>query len=70
MQWMVVVPLEFIAGLHTIRYWDALHHLPDAAVVTVFLIAVFGVNLCGVRAFGEAEFLASVIKASAVVGFM
>lgn len=71
MQWLVIIPLEMLAALKTIKFWDStLHWLPDSAAITVFLVSVFGINLCGVRAFGEAEFVASVIKVSAVVGFM
>lgn len=71
MQWLVVIPLEMIAALRTIKFWSGtLQWLPDSVATTVFLVSVFGINMCGVRAFGEAEFVASIIKISAVVGFM
>lgn len=31
---------------------------------------IFGINLCGVRTYGESEFGASIVKAAAVFGFM
>lgn len=51
-------------------FWRDSLHIPQAAAITVFLVSVFGINMCGVRAFGEAEFVASMIKAAAVMGFM
>lgn len=70
LQWLVVVPLEMIAALRTLVFWRDSLQVPQAASITIFLVSVFGINLCGVRAFGEAEFVASVIKAAAVMGFM
>lgn len=69
MQWLVVIPLEMIAALKTISFWNSLQ-IPHSAVITIFLVSVFGINLCGVRAFGEAEFVASLIKGAAVLGFV
>lgn len=70
MNWLIIVPLEIIAALHILEYWQASLPLSQPLVVTVLLVSVFGINLCGVRAFGEAEFVASVVKAAAVIGFM
>lgn len=64
------MPLELIAAVRVLSYWKSTFQIPEAWSITVFLGAVLSVNLCGVRAFGEAEFMASVIKAAAVVGFM
>lgn len=64
------MPLEIIAALNILHYWNDTLQISEALAVTVFLVSVFGINLCGVRAFGEAEFVASVVKAAAVIGFM
>lgn len=32
--------------------------------------AIFGINLCGVRIYGEAEFVASLLKSAAMFGFV
>lgn len=64
------MPLEIIAALKVLAYWRDTLPVSQPLAVTVFLVSVFGINLCGVRAFGEAEFVASVVKAAAVIGFM
>lgn len=68
--WLIILPLEIIAALHILEYWKASLPLSQPVLVTVLLVSVFSINLCGVRAFGEAEFVASVVKAAAVIGFM
>lgn len=70
MNWLIIVPLEIIAALKVLAYWSDTLKISQPVAVTIFLISVFGINLCGVRAFGEAEFFAAVIKAAAVIGFM
>lgn len=68
LQWLVIIPLENLAAVKTLKFWRGFP-IPDAVSVTIFLLCVFGVNLLGVRAYGEAEFVASFIKIAAVVGF-
>jgi amino acid transporter len=68
MQWIVVLPLEIIAGALTIGYWNP--DLNKAIFVTVFLIIIVGINLAGIKGYGEAEFIFAIIKVTAVVGFM
>ncbi|KAK4150245.1 general amino-acid permease [Chaetomidium leptoderma] len=68
LQWIVVLPLEIIAGALTIEYWDS--SLDKAIFVTVFLIVIVVINLCGIRGYGEAEFLFAIVKVVAVVGFI
>ena len=68
MQWLVVLPLEIVAASITIGYWD--EKLTRAMFVTIFLAAIIGINLFGVRGYGEAEFIFAVIKIVAVIGFM
>jgi yeast amino acid transporter len=68
MQWLGVLPLEIIAASQTIGYWD--DSIPKAVFVTIFLVVILCINLFGVRGYGEAEFVFSIIKVVAVVGFM
>lgn len=68
LQWVVVLPLEIIAGALTIGYWDP--DLPKSVFVTIFLIVIVVINLFGVKGYGEAEFVFAIIKVTAVVGFM
>lgn len=68
MQWLVVLPLEIIAASLTLRYWDG--DLTRAIFVTIFLAAIIIINLFGIKGYGEAEFIFSIIKVIAVISFM
>lgn len=68
MQWLVVLPLEIIAASMTIGYWD--EHLTRAIFVTIFLVTIITINMCGIKGYGEAEFIFSIIKVIAVISFM
>ncbi len=68
MQWLVVLPLEVISASITIDFWN--ESIDHAAFVTLFLVVIISINLFGVKGYGEAEFLFSIIKVTAVIGFM
>jgi amino acid transporter len=68
MQWLVVLPLEIIAASITINFWN--DGIPHVIFVAVFLLVIIGINLIGVKGYGEAEFIFSIIKIIAVIGFM
>jgi amino acid transporter len=68
LQWLIAMPLEVMAASITIQYWDV--PVPQAVFITIFLAAIILVNLGGVKAFGEAEYFFSVMKVTAVIGFM
>jgi amino acid transporter len=68
LQWIVVLPLEIIAGALTIEYWNA--NLDKSIFVTIFLLVIIIINLTGVKGYGEAEFVFAIVKVTAVVGFM
>ncbi|KAM7212965.1 putative amino-acid permease [Rhypophila decipiens] len=68
LQWIVVLPLEIIAGAMTIGYWN--EHINKSIFVTVFLIIIVIINLFGVKGYGEAEFVFAIIKVTAVIGFI
>ncbi|OAQ98676.1 hypothetical protein LLEC1_04258 [Akanthomyces lecanii] len=67
-QWLSVLPLEIIAGALTIEYWN--DRLSKAIFVTIFLVLIAVINLLGVKGYGEAEFVFSTVKVTAIVGFM
>lgn len=67
-QWLFALPLEIIAGALTIQYWN--DHLSKAIFVTIFLVLIAVINLVGIKGYGEAEFVFSTIKVTAIVGFM
>ncbi|KAF5585342.1 amino acid transporter AAT family [Fusarium subglutinans] len=68
LQWLFVLPLEIIAAVLTITYWN--DSVPKAVFVTIFLVFILGINLSNIRIYGEAEFILSIIKVIAVVGFI
>jgi amino acid transporter len=42
----------------------------NAAWVTIFLVLIVIINFFGVKGYGEAEFVFSVVKVTAVIGYM
>ena len=69
LQWLVVLPLEIVAATITIGFWnqDKIH---NGVWVTIFLFLIVLINLFGVKGYGEAEFVCSIIKIIAVIGFI
>lgn len=68
MQWLVVLPLEIVAAAITIDYWNS--GVNKAVWITIFWVLIVAINLFGVKGYGEAEFVFSIIKVIAVIGFM
>ncbi|CAH0016325.1 unnamed protein product [Clonostachys rhizophaga] len=68
MQWLTVLPLEIIAAAMTIGYWD--ERLTRAIFVSVFLTVIILINMFGIKVYGEAEFIFSIIKVVAVISFI
>lgn len=69
MSWLVTLPLEIVAASMTVDYWDK-SGTSNAAWVAIFLVVIVSINLFGVKGYGEAEFVFSLIKVTAVIGFM
>lgn len=65
--WVIVLPLELVASSMTIQFWKS--DINSVVWVAIFYVLIIGLNLCGNKGFGEAEFVASVIKVLGVVGF-
>jgi yeast amino acid transporter len=70
LQWLVTLPLEIVAASITISYWEGARSVNPAAWVTIFLFLIIAINFFGVRGYGEAEFVFSMIKVVAIIGFM
>lgn len=68
LQWLVVLPLEIVAASITVDYWGS--PVSNAAWVAIFLVVIISINFFGVKGYGEAEFVFSIIKVIAVIGFM
>ncbi|KAJ5952478.1 general amino acid permease Gap1-Penicillium chrysogenum [Penicillium vulpinum] len=68
LQWLIVLPLEIVAASITVDYWNS--DVSNAAWVTIFWVVIVSINMFGVRGYGEAEFVFSIIKVIAVIGFI
>jgi GABA permease len=65
--WVVVIPVEAIAGAGVIQRWLP---LPTWQIGTVLMALMTGVNLMSARAYGEFEFWFSSIKVAAIITFI
>ncbi|KAF2418942.1 AAT family amino acid transporter [Tothia fuscella] len=70
LNWLVVLPLELTAASITLSFWPGARSVSPAAFVGIFWAAVVLINLFGVKGYGEAEFVFSIIKVIAVIGFI
>ncbi|KAK6544109.1 glyceraldehyde-3-phosphate dehydrogenase 1 [Orbilia ellipsospora] len=68
LQWLVTVPLEITAATLALNYWGS--SIPIVVWVTLFWIIIIGLNLFGVKGYGEGEFVFSIIKVVAVISFI
>ncbi|EGV61138.1 hypothetical protein CANTEDRAFT_99846 [Yamadazyma tenuis ATCC 10573] len=66
--WLISFPSELIACAMTIQYWN--DTINPAVWIAVFYVIISGINLFGVKGYGEAEFVLSLIKVIAVIGFI
>ncbi|KAJ4286338.1 histidine permease [Kalmusia sp. IMI 367209] len=70
LSWLVTLPLEIVAASITLNFWSGAKETNPAAWVTIFLFVIISINLFGVKGYGEAEFVFSIIKITAVLGFI
>ena len=65
--WVMVIPVEAIAGAGIIRDWIP---LPEWIIGTALMVCMTSVNLMSARAYGEFEFWFSSIKVAAIISFI
>jgi GABA permease len=65
--WIVVVPIEAIAGAQILRLW---FDVPVWQIGLVLMALMTAVNLLSARSYGEFEFWFSSIKVAAIVAFI
>jgi yeast amino acid transporter len=66
--WLTVLPFELTAASITIEYWrDDIH---VSVWITVFMVFLILVQIFGVLGYGEVEFVLSMIKVTACIGFI
>jgi amino acid transporter len=68
LQWLFVMPLEIMSAALTLEYWQL--NIPKWAGITIFLLIIITINLCGVKLYGEAEYGFAIMKVAAVIGFI
>lgn len=66
-QWLTMLPFEITAAAITIEFWG---HYNVGIWIAVFLTVLAVVQIFGVRGYGEVEFVLSVIKITACIGFI
>lgn len=66
-QWLVLLPLELVAASITIKYWN--DKINSDAWVAIFYATIAMANMLDVKSFGETEFVLSMIKILAIIGF-
>ena len=66
-QWLVLLPLELVAASITIRYWN--EEINSDAWVAIFYTVIGLANMLDVKSFGETEFVLSMVKILAIIGF-
>ncbi|KAK7751478.1 hypothetical protein SLS62_006563 [Diatrype stigma] len=66
--WLTVLPFELLAASITIDYWRS--DINSAVWVTVFLVVLAIIQIFGVRGYGEVEFILSMVKVAACIGFI
>ncbi|KAI0194260.1 amino-acid permease inda1 [Xylaria flabelliformis] len=66
--WLTILPFELIAASGTISFWRS--DINAAVWVTVFLVVLVLIQIFGVRGYGEVEFILSIIKIAACIGFI
>ncbi|KAN0071100.1 Amino acid permease/ SLC12A domain containing protein [Elaphomyces granulatus] len=66
--WLIILPFEITAAGLTIKFWR--DDINIGVWITVFLIVLSIVQVFGVRGYGEVEFVLSVIKITALAGFI
>jgi len=66
--WVIVVPVEAIAGATILQHWFPL--VPNWQIGAALMAMMTAVNLLSARSFGEFEFWFSSIKVAAIVSFI
>jgi amino acid transporter len=68
--WLTVLPFEISAACNIIHYWTSVQNVNDCAWIIPLLVALTVIQFFGVRGYGEVEFVLSLMKIIACIGFM
>ncbi|KAF5339037.1 hypothetical protein D9758_014105 [Tetrapyrgos nigripes] len=67
--WTVILPAELSAAALLINYWDRDTSL-NPAWISICLVVVIIINMCGAGVYGEAEFIFASIKVITITGLI
>lgn len=70
LNWSMTGIVDTTAIAHYCHYWKAFHVIPQWTLALIALVVVLSMNLISVKAFGELEFWASLVKVLALVTFL
>src|SRR6201987_4130692 len=70
LNWSMTGIVETTGIAHYCHYWKEFHVVPQGTLALIALVVVLSMNLISVKAFGELEFWASLIKVLALVTFL
>jgi L-asparagine permease len=70
LNWSMTGIVDTTAIAHYCHYWTAFHAIPQWTIALIALVVVLSMNLISVKAFGELEFWASLVKVLALVTFL
>lgn len=70
LNWAMASIVDSTAIANYLHYWKALEVVPQWTLALIALLAVVSVNLISVKAFGELEFWAALIKVLALITFL
>ncbi|KAL1968212.1 hypothetical protein VTN77DRAFT_2047 [Rasamsonia byssochlamydoides] len=68
LNWLTILPFEITAAGITIQFWR--DDINIGVWITVFLVVLSAIQIFGVRGYGEVEFVLSIIKVVALIGFI
>ena len=68
LSWLTILPFELIAAGITIRFWN--ESISIGVWIAMFLVILSLIQIFGVRGYGEVEFVLSIIKIAACIGFI
>ncbi len=68
LSWLTILPFELTAASITIQFWR--EDINVGVWITVFLVVLGAIQIFGVRGYGEVEFVLSMIKIAACIGFI
>ncbi|KAJ6627518.1 amino acid permease/ SLC12A domain-containing protein [Mycena sp. CBHHK59/15] len=66
--WIIVLPAELSAAAVLINFWN--QTVNNAAWITIIMVVVIMINLCGAGVYGEAEFIFASIKVITITGLI